>query len=206
MLMTLAVTGTALYGSVKLLRRRTQKQAQPSMVDAAAVERDQSAGPATPIDPDVIAPSGKATPPIREWRILNHFTTNPSLRKTSILALGGATSLTHIALGLQYSSLLFIWNGVGYATLLAANYAMPRLAPYRNESRDLLMAYTGTTIVAYVLQEGLLGLISPVGMVNKAVELAMLGLLWFEPNTERMVGEVQQPATTVLPVAPVGTV
>jgi hypothetical protein len=206
MLMTLAVTGTALYGSVKLLRRRTQKQAQPSMVDAAAVERDQSAGPATPIDPDVIAPSGKATPPIREWRILNHFTTNPSLRKTSILALGGATSLTHIALGLQYSSLLFIWNGVGYATLLAANYAMPRLAPYRNESRDLLMAYTGTTIVAYVLQEGLLGLISPVGMVNKAVELGMLGLLWFEPNTERMVGDVQQPAATVLPVTPVGIV
>jgi len=206
MLLTLAVTGTALYGSVKLLRHRTQKRAQPSVVNAAAVELDQPTRSATPIDPDVIAPSGKAMPPVKQWRILNRFTTNPSLRKTSILALGGATSLTHIALGLQYSSLLFIWNGMGYAALLAANYAMPRLARYRNESRDLLMAYTGTTIVAYVLQEGLLGLISPVGMVNKAVELGMLGLLWFEPDTKRIVGDVQQPATTVLPVTPVETV
>lgn len=203
MLTTLAVTGAAFYGSVKFLRNRAQKQAQPMVVNAATVERDQSSGSTTPIEPDVIAPSGKATPPIRQWRILNRFTTDPALRKTSILALGGATSLTHIALGLQYSSALFIWNGVGYATLLAANYAMPRLASYRNKSRDLLMAYTGTTIVAYFLQQGLLGLTSPVGMVNKAVELSMLSLLWFEPDTKQLASDVQQPAPTVSPVTPV---
>lgn len=203
MLTTLAVTGVALYGTVKLLRNRTQKQAQSTVVNAATVESDQPTESATPIEPDVIAPSGKTTPPIRRWYILNRFTTDPALRKTSILALGGATSLTHIALGLQYSSALFIWNGVGYATLLAANYAMPRLAPYRNQSRDLLMAYTGTTIVAYFLQQGLLGLISPVGMVNKAVELSMLSLLWFEPDTKRIESSDQQPAPPVSPAIPV---
>lgn len=203
MLTTLAVTGAALYGSVKLLRSRAQKQAQPTEVNPTVVERDQSIESTTPIEPDVIAPSGKTTPPIRQWHILNRFTTDPALRKTSILALGGATSLTHIALGLQYSSALFIWNGIGYATLLAANYAMPRLAPYRDKSRDLLMAYTGTTIVAYFLQQGLLGLTSPVGMVNKAVELSMLSLLWFEPDTKQLASDIQQAVPTVSPTTPV---
>ena len=161
---TLALTGAVLYGGIKLLRRRFQATdaVPPIMVTAPAA--------------DAPTPAIPFLPP----HALQTLVANDGLRKVAIVALTGATAVTHIGLGLQLPYALFVWNGVGYAVLLAGHYAVPQLASQRGETRDLLAAYTGTTIVAYFVQRGVTGLLDPTGMTNKVIELGLLGLLWFE--------------------------
>ncbi|MFZ4655718.1 MAG: hypothetical protein ACOYNY_01815 [Caldilineaceae bacterium] len=163
MLTTLAVTGAALYGGWKLLRRSFPPAAPQTAAatHAAAAEIPFVGTPA--------------------W--LTAVVHNNGMRQAAIITLTGATSAIHIALGLQLPYALFVWNGVGYALLLAGHYAVPQLAPYRGETRDLLAAYTGTTIVAYFVQRGVVGLLDPSGVSNKLIEGALLGLLWFEQET-----------------------
>lgn len=162
MIPTLALTGATVYGGIKLLRRRFQ--------------------PADVVQPIMATvPAAEATTPAAAVQSLVE---NDGLRKVAIVALTGATSIMHIGLGLQLPYALFVWNGVGYAVLLAGHYAVPQLASQRGETRDLLAAYTGTTIVAYFVQRGVTGLLDPTGLTNKVIELGLLGLLWFEKETE----------------------
>lgn len=164
----LALTGAVLYSGIKLLRRRFQPTdtVQPIMATAPVVEAPT---PAIPFLPP---------------KALQILVANDGLRKVAIVTLTGATAVMHLGLGLQLPSALFVWNGVGYAVLLAGHYAVPQLAAQRGETRDLLAAYTGTTIVTYFVQRGVAGLLDPTGMTNKVIELGLLGLLWFEKEKE----------------------
>jgi hypothetical protein len=175
---TLAITGIAIYGGVKFLRNRFQRQPEP----AAGIAPD--AAPAVAEQTDV-QPGWASTLP-QPVRSLSKLVTDEDLRKTSVTVLGGATSVMHLVLGSQIGSTLFILNGVGYAVLLAGHYVGPRVVPqlaaYQNETRDILFAYTGTTVVAYFIQRGVTGLLDPTGMTNKVVELGMMGLLWLEKD------------------------
>lgn len=178
LLTTLAITGIAIYGSVKFLRNRFQRQPQPAEgigPNAAPVVLEQTD----------MQPGWASTLP-QPVRSLSKLVTDEDLRKTSVTVLGGATSVMHLVLGAQIGSPLFILNGVGYAVLLAGHYAGPRFVPplatYQSETRNVLFAYTGTSVVAYFIQRGVTGLLDPTGMTNKAIELGMMSLLWMEKD------------------------
>jgi len=169
MLTTIFLTGVACYGGVRLLRHRSQyiRTRAANRAKASASQPDTSA------EDDSTA--GKA--PDQPKHIVQALIANDELRTIASLTLGSATALTHIALGLQLSSPLFLLNGAGYAVLLAGRYGIPALAPHRTTMHDLLTSYTATTLVLYVLQRGMAGLIAPIGTINKLVELSLLGLL-----------------------------
>lgn len=168
MLTTLWATALTWYGAIRLLRHSTQS--------------DSAAHSLSPAPPELTHPASPVAEPLTERvpAFLRVLVTHDDLRATAILALGGATALTHLLLGAQLSAPLLVWNGVGYAALLASYHFVPRLAPYRATTRDVLSAYTGTTLVIYFVQRGLEGLVAPAGMANKVVEVGLLALLWFE--------------------------
>lgn len=168
MLTTLWATALTWYGAIRLLRHSTQS--------------DSAAHSLSPAPPELTHPAFPVAEPLTERvpAFLRVLVTHDDLRATAILALGGATALTHLLLGAQLSAPLLVWNGVGYAALLASYHFVPRLAPYRATTRDVLSAYTGTTLVIYFVQRGLEGLVAPAGMANKVVEVGLLALLWFE--------------------------
>lgn len=93
-----------------------------------------------------------------------------------IIALTLATALIHISLG----GSLFILNGVGYITLLAALYWVPQTAAYRTEVRYALIGYAAITIGAYFLMTPRGDWLNTVGILTKVVELSLLVLLWRE--------------------------
>lgn len=185
MLTTVWATALTCYGAVRLLRHSTQPDPAADSPSLAPPE------PTHPVDPV----------PERAPGFLRVLVTNDDLRATAILALGGATALTHLLLGAQLATPLLVWNGIGYAALLASYHFVPRLAPYRATTRDVLSAYTGTTLVLYFVQRGIEGLVAPAGVVNKLVEVGLLALLWFEK--ERPVQTpAQTPAQTLVVVHP----
>lgn len=95
-----------------------------------------------------------------------------------VLTLG--TALTHITLA--FPDLIFILNGLGYLTLLAALYLpIPQLQPYRHYVRYAFIGYTVLTILLWVI----LGARTPIGYINKANELALLVLLIVEDMQTR---------------------
>ena len=67
---------------------------------------------------------------------------------------------------------MFILNGLGYLTLLAALY-LPQLARYRNVVRWVLIGYAALTIFLWIL----IGARTPVGYIDKAIEFALISLL-----------------------------
>ncbi len=172
MLTTLWATALTWYGAIRLLRHSTQSDSAAHSLSPAPPELTH---PASPLAEPLTEPLTERVP-----AFLRVLVTHDDLRATAILALGGATALTHLLLGAQLSAPLLVWNGVGYAALLASYHFVPRLAPYRATTRDVLSAYTGTTLVIYFVQRGLEGLVAPAGMANKVVEVGLLALLWFE--------------------------
>lgn len=181
MLTTLWATALTWYGAIRLLRHSTQSDSAAHSLSPAPPELTH---PASPLAEPLTEPLTERVPPEplteRVPAFLRVLVTHDDLRATAILALGGATALTHLLLGAQLSAPLLVWNGVGYAALLASYHFVPRLAPYRATTRDVLSAYTGTTLVIYFVQRGLEGLVAPAGMANKVVEVGLLALLWFE--------------------------
>lgn len=179
MLTTLWATALTCYGAIRLLRHSTQP--------------DLAADSPSPAPPELTHPADPVAEPLPERvsAFLRVLVTDDDLRATAILALGGATALTHLLLGAQLAAPLLVWNGIGYAALLASYHFVPRLAPYRATTRDVLSAYTGTTLVLYFVQRGIEGLVAPAGVVNKLVEVGLLALLWFEKERP-----VQTPAPT----------
>ncbi|MBL8058841.1 MAG: hypothetical protein JNK29_19205 [Anaerolineales bacterium] len=73
----------------------------------------------------------------------------------------------------------FILNGVGYLTLLAAFWLRP---PFLAGREKLLhyafMAFAAVTIVAYFAVNGAASFSNPIGLVDKVIELALIGALW----------------------------
>ena len=45
------------------------------------------------------------------------------------------------------------------------------------------MELTGTTIIAYFVELGVAGLVDPLGMVTKVVEVGLMGVLWVDKQT-----------------------
>jgi len=178
---TLAITGGALYGSVKALRfwRRGERPLwlkEARLAGATvAIEGGQAAG-------DVRATGDALFEAVDEQAssVVNYVLHDAQGRKTAVITLASATALIHLLLGLQAGIPLFVWNGAGFVAFLAGQYFTPDLAPYRAEVRDGFIAYTGTTIVAYFLSTGSAGLLAPVGMSTKLIEAGLIGLLWHE--------------------------
>ena len=98
--------------------------------------------------------------------------TDAALR-TGIVLLTLSTALIHLQLA--FPDPVFILNGLGYLTLLAALY-LPQLARYRNVVRWVLVGYAALTIFLWIL----IGARTPIGYIDKAMEVALIALLLLE--------------------------
>jgi hypothetical protein len=100
-----------------------------------------------------------------------------------IIVLTTLTALLHLALGIGFFQdtlgKLFVLNGLGYFALLAALYFLPQFAGMRSLVRWALMAFAAVTIVAYFVMNPD-ALTSPPGLVDKAIEVALIVLLYLE--------------------------
>jgi hypothetical protein len=102
----------------------------------------------------------------------------------------GVVVLTLIAsivhLSLLFPDPVFILNGLGYLTLLAALYLpIPRLVPHRRLVRWTLIGYAMLTILAWVaIGERIL-----LGYSTTADEVALIVLLLIEGRRTRLRGE-----------------
>lgn len=180
-LATLAITGGALYGSVKALRF-WQYRERPLWLREARLAGVTVAAAGGDLADNTVSNSNVIFEAVDEGAasVIHYMVYNEQGRKVAVITLTSATALIHILLGLQGGIPLFIWNGAGFVAFLAGQYFTPELAPYRSEVRDGFIAYTGTTIVAYFLANGPAGLLTPVGITTKLIEAGLIGLLWHE--------------------------
>lgn len=96
-----------------------------------------------------------------------------------IMLLAVATAIIHWTLAFDW---LFYANALGYLVLVALIYLpLPVLDPYRNWVRWLLIAYTTVTVVAWLL----IGMRGPVAYLDKAIEVALIALLFVESQRVR---------------------
>ena len=102
------------------------------------------------------------------------MTTTPTasngVLRIGIAVLTLATALIHLQL--DFPDPVFILNGLGYLTLLAALF-LPGLARYRNTVRLALIGYAALTIFLWIL----LGARTPIGYIDKVIEIALICLL-----------------------------
>ena len=73
--------------------------------------------------------------------------------------------------------MLFLLNGIGYLVLVTALY-LPQLRQYQPIVRWLLIAFTAVTVIMYFAIAGFR--FNPVGLLTKAVEVALIVLLLIE--------------------------
>jgi hypothetical protein len=102
----------------------------------------------------------------------SHASSDTALR-AGIVLLTLATALIHLQLA--FPDPAFILNGLGYLTLLTALY-LPRAARYRSTVRWVLIGYAALTIFLWLL----LGARTPIGYIDKAIEVALISLLLLE--------------------------
>src|SRR5215217_3347717 len=87
-----------------------------------------------------------------------------------------------IHLSLNFPDPMFVLNGLGYLTLLAALYLpIPQLSPYRHVVRWLLIGYTALTFVLWLA----IGLRTPTGYISAADEVVLILLLLLEARNSR---------------------
>jgi hypothetical protein len=99
--------------------------------------------------------------------------------RVGIVVLTLGTALIHLQL--DFPDPVFILNGLGYLALLAALYLpVPRVARYRNVVRWVLVGYAALTVFLWVL----LGELTPIGYVDKAIEIALILLLLLEARRQ----------------------
>jgi len=91
-------------------------------------------------------------------------------------------ALTAVAyMGFNFGVMLFILNGLGYLTLLAAlQLPIPQLARFRSAARWALVAFAALTIVLFFLMAPEYTI---VGYVDKAIEVALIALLLADAYT-----------------------
>ncbi len=103
-----------------------------------------------------------------------HASTDAALRAGIVLLTLG-TAFIHLQLA--FPDPVFILSGLGYLTLLAALYLpIPRVARYRNAVRLVLIGYAALTIFLWIL----IGARTPIGYIDKAIEVALITLLLLE--------------------------
>lgn len=103
-------------------------------------------------------------------------------RQKAIAGLTVATALIHIVLGAMAGGMflvLFLLNGLGYLGLLAALYFLPQLAAQRSLVRWAFIGFTAVTFILYFVFNWP-DIFSPMGLVDKAIELILIIFLWQE--------------------------
>ena len=104
---------------------------------------------------------------------------NLSTKQKGIVGLAVATALIHLVLALNsdgFFVVAFILNGLGYLGLIAGLFFVPQLKGQRALIRWALLGFTAVTFVLYFVFN--LGNISGLGIVDKAIELVLIILLW----------------------------
>lgn len=99
--------------------------------------------------------------------------------QVGIVALALSTAAIHFVLFLGNPGMLvmFLFNALGYSGLLAAYYLpLPFLADKKRLVRYAFIGYTLVTILAWVF----MGDRGPVGWIDKAIEVALVALLFSE--------------------------
>jgi len=103
-----------------------------------------------------------------------------SVLRIGIVALTLATALVHLQL--NFPDPVFILNGLGYLTLLAALFVpIPQIARYRNVVRFVLIGYAALAIFLWIL----IGARTTIGYIDKAIEIALISLLLIEARRSR---------------------
>jgi len=101
----------------------------------------------------------------------------------TIIILTLITAAIHLFLGIQSLSegfgAIFILNGIGYLVLIVALYFVPQLTAQRSLMRWLLLAYTAVTFILYFVFNWP-DVWGPVGLIDKAVELVLIVLLFLD--------------------------
>ena len=101
--------------------------------------------------------------------------------RVGVIALTIGTAMIHLYLGLQGFP-LFILNGLGYLTLLAAlTLPIPWISDYRNLTRWVLVGYTTLTIFLWIL----VGARNSIGYADKIIEIVLVALLVLEASRLR---------------------
>jgi hypothetical protein len=104
--------------------------------------------------------------------------------RIGVVVLTLITAIVHLSL--LFPDPVFILNGFGYLTLLAALYLpIPRLVPHRPLVRWILIGYTLLTILAWVA----IGERTLLGYSTTSVEVALVILLLIEGRRMRLRGE-----------------
>jgi hypothetical protein len=109
--------------------------------------------------------------------------TGPLRFQLTILVLVMLTAAIHLsrARADPEIGLLFTLNAVGYLLLVALLYLpLPGLRRWCQIIRWLLIGYTAVTIGLYLLWGALSSEWSTLGWIDKVIEGALLGLLWWE--------------------------
>jgi hypothetical protein len=105
--------------------------------------------------------------------------TNAALR-IGIVVLTIITALVHLSL--NFPDPVFILNGLGYLTLLAALYLpVPQLESRRHLVRWALVGFTALTIFLWIL----FGMRGPLGYADKAIEIFLILLLLLDARRSR---------------------
>ena len=91
-------------------------------------------------------------------------------------------ALTAVAsMGFNFGVMLFILNGLGYLGLLAVlQLPIRQLARFRSTARWALVAFAALTIVLFFIMAPAYTII---GYVDKAIEVALIGLLLADAYT-----------------------
>ena len=104
--------------------------------------------------------------------------------RIGVVVLTLITAMVHLSL--LFPDPVFILNGLGYLTLLAALYLpIPRLVPHRRLVRWTLIGYAMLTILAWVA----IGERTLLGYSTTADEVALIVLLLIEGRRTRLRGE-----------------
>jgi hypothetical protein len=106
--------------------------------------------------------------------------TTSVLPRAAVVALALTTAAIHIGLAIPMGLVGFYLNGLGYLTMTAA-LSWPGLRRFRSRIRWLFMGYTALTIVLWAL---LGSPYTPIGFLDKAVELGLLAALWLDRRND----------------------
>ena len=110
------------------------------------------------------------------------MTASLGTRQYAIIALTLATAVIHLILGFLSGGsfgAVFILNGLGYIVLLVALYFVPQLVAQRSMVRYALLLFTAVTFILYFAFNWP-DIWSPMGLIDKAIELVLIILLWMD--------------------------
>jgi len=96
-----------------------------------------------------------------------------------IIGLAAATAIIHIVLAIQLNLNMFYMNGAGYIVLTIA-YFLPQLKKYQNIIRWVFIAFTALTLVGYFVVNRGNSFTNPIGLIDKAIEAALIVLLYLD--------------------------